>query len=249
MSELAKKIGRAQRREVPGGMGFGAARREQPRAMVLAVVARTADEARDAVAAGADAVVVDAGDAAKAAEMIKGLEKVCAGTMVAALDEAGGKALREAGCDFAICTLDGTSTAAFDPETMGQVVVATAGISDTTLRALAPLGLDALFVEQSAGPTTLADQLELVRMASFASLPLAVPVAPGTSVGSLRVLRDSGAAVAIAPAGTTADQVKALVEALKAVPAPKKGKSGGDMALVPSMKAHTHEDDDVEDPE
>ena len=45
--------------------------------------------------------------------------------------------------------------------------------------------------------------------------------------------------------GKTEAQVKALIEALKAVPAPKKGSKGGDMAIVPSMaqRADSEEED------
>ncbi len=234
MSELQKRITKVQRREISGGLGFGAARREAPRAMLLAIAAKDTATAKAAIEAGADIVIIDGLDAKAAAAVIKPLEKMCAGARLSALDEAGAKALHDSGCDFAISPLDSTASGAMDPEKMGQVVAPNDDISDTTLRALGPIGLDGLYIDRPIGAMTLGNQLELVRLASFASVPLLVTVLPGASMEELRVLRDSGTAVVVAPVGTTAAQVATLVEVLKAIPAPKKGSKGHDMAIVPS---------------
>ena len=247
MSELQKRITKVQRREVAGGLGFGAARREAPRAMLLAVSVKDTAAAKAAVEAGADVVVIDGLDAKAAAAAIKPLEKVVAGARLTSLDEAGAKALHEAGCDFAISPLDSTASGAVDPEKMGQVVAPNDDISDTTLRALGPIGLDGLYIDRPIGAMTLGNQLELVRLASFASVPLLVTVLAGASMEELRVLRDSGTAVVVAPVGTTAAQVGALIEMLKAIPAPKKGSKGGDMAIVPSMAQRGADDEEEGD--
>ena len=246
MSELAKRIGRAQRREVSGGMGFAAARREQPKAMVLAAMVTTTAEAQGALEAGADCVLVEAADAATAAVVIETLAKNAAGAALTTLDEAGASALHEAGCDFVVSTLEGTSSAAVDTERMGQLVAVSSEISDTTLRALNPLGFDALFVEGKPSAPTLAAQLDLVRLASLSSLPLAVNVATNATMAELRALRDSGAAVAVAPVGASAGEITALAEALRAVPAPRRQSRGADIALVPSAAAHAEEEDEHE---
>ncbi|MGH2634201.1 MAG: hypothetical protein ACRDG3_12385 [Tepidiformaceae bacterium] len=251
MSQLQKKISRIQRRET-ASIGFGHVNREQPRAMLLAVLARDGSAAKAALGAGADAVIVRAADAAAAARIIEPLtaDKAIAGAWLDRLDNAGAEALRKAGCDFVISTLEGTESAAVDTEKMGQIVVAAEGIEDTTLRALGPLGLDGLFVERPTGAMTLAAQLGLVRLASFASAQLVVTADASASVSDLRVLRDSGAVAVAAAEGTTPEQVKALVELLKAVPAPRKGNKGGegrDIALVPSMAAHGHDEEDDDD--
>ncbi|MGE0570353.1 MAG: hypothetical protein AB7H85_02935 [Dehalococcoidia bacterium] len=244
MSELSKRIGRAQRREVSGGMGFAAAKREQPKAMVLAAMVATAEQAREALDAGADCVLVEGAEAATAAAVIATLAKNAAGAALTTLDEAGASALHEAGCDFVVSTLEGTSSAAVDTERMGQLVAVSSEISDTTLRTLSPLGFDALFVEGKPSAPTLAAQLELVRLASLSGLPLAVNVAANATMAELRALRDSGAAVAVAPSGASAGEIAALTEALRAVPAPRRQSRGGDIALVPSSAAHAEEEDE-----
>jgi hypothetical protein len=251
MSQLQKKISRIQRRET-ASIGFGHVTREQPRAMLLAVLVKDAAAARQAIEAGADAVILRAADAAAAAKAIQPLaaEKAIAGAWLDRLDSAGAEALKEAGCDFVISPLEGTESAAVDTDKMGQLVVAADGVDDTTLRSLGPLGLDGLFVQRPTGAMTLATQLGLVRLASFASAQLMVTAEPSASVSDLRVLRDSGAVAVAAPEGTTPAQVKALVDLLKAVPAPRKGNKGGDgrdIALVPSLASHGHEEEEDDD--
>jgi hypothetical protein len=131
---------------------------------------------------------------------------------------------------------------------MGQVLVAESAMDDTTLRALAGLGLDALLVEHGKGAMSLADQLQLVRLASFASTPLLATVSPEASVAELRVLRDSGVACVLLAPGSSKAQIEGLSDRLRAVPARKPRREGGEMALVPSVAAsganHEEEDDD-----
>lgn len=249
MSELQKKIGRIQRREGPG-IGFGHRDREQPRAMLLGALVTGQAEGKSALDAGADVLIVKAGDSSKAAPIVEKLakDKATIGVWTDTLDEGGAKALSEAGCDFVVSTLEGTSSAAVDTNRMGQIVVASNGLDDTTLRSLAPLGLDALFVERTTGTMTLAEQLKLVRLASFASTPLMTTVEDGASVSDLRVLRDSGVIAVLLPSGASAEQMKQTIESLKAVPAPKRGKGEArEIALVPSVAAGQHEEEEHED--
>ncbi|MCC7366013.1 MAG: hypothetical protein IT303_16735 [Dehalococcoidia bacterium] len=248
MSQLQKKIQKIQRREGPA-LGFGPKVREQPRAVLLGVVAADAAAATAAADAGADVVILQAADAAGAAAAVKkaARKELALGVQLASLDEAGAAALREAGCDFVVSTLEGTASAAVDTEAMGQVIVASEAMEDNTLRALAPLGLDGLLVERAAGAMTLAQQLGLVRLASFAGTPLIVSVTGEASVSELRVLRDSGVGVALLPAGSAASAIEALDKNLRAVPAPKKGRAEGrELAIVPSVSqgGHDHDDDD-----
>ncbi len=248
MSQLQKKMQKLQRREGPS-MGFGAAVREQPRAMILIALTANKADAKAALEAGADAVVIRA-EAAKAAAAVEAVAETSnsVGVMSEALDEDGAAALAKAGCDFVISSLEGTESVAVDTDRMGHILIASEGMEDNTLRAIAPLGLDALYVERSAGGTMLANQLGLVRLATFASTPLVVTVAAKASVAELRVLRDSGVGGVIAPEGASAADLKALIKALIAVPAPKKARrDGGDMAIVPSAAAGHAEHDDEEE--
>src|SRR5690606_31605752 len=120
---------------------------------------------------------------------------------------------------------------------------------DTTLRALASLGLDALFVQHGGGDMSLAQQLQLVRLASFSGTPLIVTANAAASVDQLRVLRDSGCAAVVLSAGSSAADISTLGDRLREVPAPRKSKREGarDIAIVPigaAAGSHEHDDDD-----
>jgi hypothetical protein len=251
LSQLQKAIARAGRREGTR-IGFGQPTREQPRAMLAGVFAADAKAATAAVDAGADLVVMTAADAKSAAALISSLKDIkgVAGALLPALNEPGAAALREAKCDFVISPLGETAAVAVDPERMGQVLIATDDLSDTTLRSLPPLGLDALYVDHVSNAMSLGGQLELLRLSSFASAPLLAPVGVDASVAELRVLRDSGVSAVIAPAGTTKAQMESLITNLKAVPPSRKARrEGGDIALVPSMRAAQAEEEDEEEEE
>jgi 2-keto-3-deoxy-L-rhamnonate aldolase RhmA len=250
MSQLQKKIARTQRRE-GGSIGFGPTTREQPRAMLLAAIAADAASGKAAVEAGADVVILR-GDAEASLAAIKALAeaKATAGVWSDALSESAAEALAKAGCDFVISTLEGTASAAVDTERMGQLIVASEAMDDSTLRSFGPLGLDGLFVQATPGAMTLAQQLALVRFATFASSQLMVAIEPSATVNELRVLRDSGA-TSVVLTNPNADDVKRVNDALKAVPAPRRGKENGrEIALVPSVASrHEEEDDDGEEDE
>jgi hypothetical protein len=248
VSELQKKIQRARRREGTGGMGFGAMKRELPRAMVLCALVSDGKGATAALEAGADVVIVDAASAADAAAAIKGLAKGQAGARLAAYDDDGAAALREAGCDFVISPLETTAATAVDTDQTGQVIEATTELSENTLRALAPLGLDGLYVARPEGELTLAAQLELVRLSSLGGAPLLAAIDATSSVAELRVLRDSGAGAVVAPAGATPDQLRELGELLRQVPVQGKSGERSTVAIIPSMgKGHAADDDEEDD--
>lgn len=248
MSQLKKMIARLGRPQ-NSGIGFGPVNREKPKALLLAALAPDAGAARGLLNAGADVAIACATDSQGVRSVIEGLSggKATAGAWVSAIDAAGAEALRSAGCDFVISTIEGTAAAAVDPDRMGVVVAVEGGLDDSTLRAMAPLGLDGLFVERSPGNMNLAAQLELVRLATLSGTPLLVTASAAITVDELRVLRDSGVAAIVLPENVTPADITAVTERLRAVPARKPKREGQEIALVPSVAAgiedHEHEED------
>lgn len=232
-------------------MGFGQVVREQPRAMLLGVFAESSEAASEAASAGADVVIFAGADAAAVTTRFAGMSasKVCAGARLAAHTETGAADLVAAGCDFVISGLAGTASAAVDSERMGQVVEVDSTMDDTTIRALAPLGLDALFFAHAGGAMTLGQQLELVRLASFSGVPLIVTTPAAATVTEFRVLRDSGTAMVVLPAGVSPTEITDAGERLRQVPAPRKQKrEGRDVALVPAAASASHDHDHDDEP-
>lgn len=220
--------------------------------MLLGVIGDSGAAAKAAFDAGADVAIIRASTGSRGVTEAKAAthqkNDAALGAWLSNLDDGASAALAEAGYDFAVGTLEGTVATAVDTERMGQVVVAESSMDDPTLRALGSLGLDALLVEHGKGQMSLAEQLQLVRLASFASTPLLVTVSPDAPVAELRVLRDSGAGCVLLAAGSTTEQINLLSDRLRQVPARKARREGADMALVPAFASaaapHEEEDDD-----
>ncbi len=249
MSQLQKRIERIQKREGPR-LGFGPVRRENPPALLVGAVADGVDAGREALAASVDFVLLRAEDGPSASPLVREIagEGACIGAWVNRLDVEGAEALRSAGCDFVVSGLATTASAAVDCERMGQVVLVDGSLEDAQLRAMAPIGLDGLLFEGEATGLSLKGQLDLVRLAVFAACPLMVTVGDGDlPVAELRALRDSGTVAIVARAGAGAERLRALSDAVRQVPPPRKSRRGGqDVAIVPSMapgREHDHEEE------
>ncbi len=248
MSNLQKKIGQLGKPGRPS-MGFTPVARDKPRAILLGVFVADAAAAAKAIEGSADVAIIKGKSAEEALAGLADVSKgKSIGVQLGSLTAAEATKLKDAGCDFVISPLESTESAAVDEEAMGHIVVVEESLDDTTLRALGPMNFDALLTEIDTKGLSLGNQLKIVRMTTLASTALIVPVAATASVDELRVLRDSGVVVVIAPEKTGADKLKALGETLKAVPPPRKARrEGADIALVPSMGAGKSEEEDDDD--
>jgi 2-methylisocitrate lyase-like PEP mutase family enzyme len=250
LSQLRKVIERSQRGEGTR-MGFGAVVREKPRAMALGVLARDGDGAKAAIEAGADFVVFRAQDTAGALEALKttGETKAPLGVWLSQFGTEDTAKLASAGADFVASPLDGTVAEAVDPDQMGQVLAITGEMEEAILRSLGSLGLDGLFVKRPAGQMTLQQQVELARLATLSGVPLLVSTADDVSAGELRVLRDAGAVAIVASDGSTQDEIRALNERLREVPARRSRSNNRETPMLPTAasREHEHDHDDDED--
>ena len=249
MSKLGEALQRKRRGEAGRAMGFGAAARSKERALLLGVLATSASEAADALAAGVDFVTVAATDASAAAEAAKALNGLI-GTEVSSFAAGEVETLKEAGIDFVIAEPEATAAGVADDEDLGLVLAATEGADETDLRALAPLELDAVLVRETAEGLTLARRISLTRVATLCGAPLLVAVTPAATTTDLGALRETGAGGVVVPGGTTSTALASLIEALEAVP-PKSRRNSrrGDFAIVPSGARGDDDDEEREDDE
>ncbi len=251
MTQLQKAIAKLQRGTAPA-FGFGQSRREAPRTLLIAAEVNDEAAANAALDAGVDFFVARGANAAATIAAVGKKENAAA--RVDLLDDETAKALTEAGAIFVACEPANARASAIDIESLGFVAIIDPALDEQTLRALAGLGLDGLATNAVSTPETLADQLQLVRLALLGGAPVIAPVSAGATMPQLRVLRDSGVAIVLAGSECSKDELATLVAAIKALPPKKKGgREGGDMAMIPSMNSrsggggeeeHEHDDDE-----
>lgn len=241
MSILRKKIERVGRTDRPA-LGFRPVAAQKPRAMLLGTLARNGKEAKALAEAAPDVVLVPPAEVMATAKALEA--GACIGALTDALDVETAERIRAEGADFIVSAIAGTAAGAVDTDSGGFVPRVTGEEADTLLRTLGPTGADAIAVEAGAG-LSLAEQLALIRVGMMAGAPLLVLLTAAPSIRDLRVLRDAGAAVIVAPEGSSADQLRELGAALREVPPKKRRDEGGGAPMVPlAGPAHSHSTDE-----
>jgi hypothetical protein len=237
---------RARIRDVghaPGGFGFAAlASQERPRHVLVVAAAASAAEARAALDAGADVVLVEDTGALKAAA--GGRQPVG----IRLLDATGAdvKAAHEAGADFFLFDDATTHASAIAVPDVGRVLRLGADQDEQRLRAVGAIDLDAVLVAADPGAITVRDQVALRRVASLVGSPLLIEASAPPDAGALEAWRDAGAPAVLVPAA----QVAATVEAAKQVPPARRRVGDRPVAILgapPSGRDHEHEHDDEDD--
>ncbi len=250
MSKLADLIRRAVRTE-PAPIGFATAARKTPPSMTLAAIVSEhwSQGVRDAIAAGADAVLLsgrpndkDTKDAVAAAG-----DKPCGVT----LGESSTSQLGEAGVDFIVVEPDTPASALLD-QTLGFVFHLRGDLTDIQLRTLDPLPLDAILLEREGTPTTILRRMELQRITALARTALFLPVPPETEQPDLLTLRDAGVAIIAVELKerNAIDAIKRLRGVIDALPRPRpRRRDERPSVSIPGAPSnqHEHEDDDDED--
>jgi len=226
MSKLSDRMRRAARAESrPVGLVVTATA-PQPSMLVVAEV--TAKDAAQA-AATADAVLLpeDAG-----AETIKAAS--AAGVPVAVRlpkgDRERVKTLREAGVDFIVLTEDAAASALMEEE-LSYILDVPGEPSDTDLRALEALQLEAILAPPVDAGLTIRRSIGLRRFVAFARKPLMLPVSGDIGAGELEALRELNVILLLAQ-GDSAAQVREKVAAL---PPRRDRRRDGGGAAVPSF--------------
>lgn len=247
MSRLADKIKRVGRVEsAPLGFGLAAKREAAPTLMCLLRLEK--DQVGKANAADADAVIISGLEPSKLADAVKAMGDAPVGVRLSGAGRDDVASARGAGADFVL--LDSRSAAeALLEEQVGLALSAPADASDTALRLLAALPLDAIEVPSVKEPFTLETALELRRLSLLTQTPLLVEVPPDTDASRLQALRDAGAAGVILEA-RHADNLSALRETILALPPRGRRREERLEAILPAMPAPVGappEEDDEED--
>lgn len=221
MSKLADLIRRATRAE-PAPIGFASGPRKLPPTMLLVALVgeRWAQGVGDAVAAGADALVLTGRPSEKElAEAISAAGDRPCGLPAIEADGEQLSRLRQAGLDFLLLELQAPAGALLDQE-LTFLLHLRDELTDVYLRTLDALPLRALYVEQEAASPTIWRQMELQRISGLARKPLLLQVQPDAQQQDLLCLREAGvvlAAVDLRERGA-ADALRRLRGVIDALP-------------------------------
>jgi hypothetical protein len=249
MSKLSDSIRKASRVE-PAPLGFAAAA-ARPAAPTLVCLVRLskgdAGKAEEAAKRGADGVIVERLDAAKAKDVVKKAGAAFVGAAVSDASRGDVVALRDAGTDFAVFSLESVADAMLE-EKIGLVLSLSAEADDTTLRLLGDMGLDALIVPGPGEKLSVQELLGFRRLAALARTPLLTEVKADADADLLQALREAGVAGVIVEASGIG-KLEGLRERIAALPARGKQKEEKAEVMVPAGAVagggnHEHEDDD-----
>lgn len=248
MSKLSDQIRKASRVEpAPLGFAAAAAKKASPTLLCLVRLSKSdAGKAEEAAKKGADGVIVEGLDAGKAKDVVKKAGTAFAGAQVGGASRAEVGALRDAGADFVVFTLESMADALLE-EKIGLVLSLSGEADDTTLRLLGDLGLEALIVPGPGDKLSLRELLVFRRIAALAHTPVLTDVAPDADAGLLQTLREAGVAGVIVDSSGIG-KLESLRERIAGLPARGKKKEERAEAMVPASAMaggdHEHEDDD-----
>ncbi len=225
-------------------MGFGAtATRTRIPSMLLLVQGASAKMRHrgDLADSGVDAIILSLADpereTGEVEKWVKEFGDVPCGAQLASASPKATAALKEAGVDFLAFDAEATSAQALLGTEVGHVLVLSGEPSDSLLRAMEPLRLDALLLPDWRPPLTVHGQLELQRLVLLSRTPLIVPVAPDIASGELQCLRDAGVAAVAADGADSAtwDRLVNLRRAIDELPPRERRREERAEALLPSL--------------
>jgi hypothetical protein len=238
MSKLSDKIRKALRLET-APLGFRAAARERTPSLLIVVRLDDADPREVAVAVekGADSVLLCLAKPAEK-EVKKAVEaagETPCGVWPEGLDGEAVSRLMAAGVDYLVFGAENTPAPVLLEEKAGYVLVLEEELSDTYLRTVDLLPLDAVFLPQGRGALSVRSQMELRRIAWLTRKPVMLPVSLPAGSAELECLRDSGVTLLLVDGGQkgTLEGLPALRQAIEGLPAPRRRREERMGAVLP----------------
>jgi hypothetical protein len=184
----------------------------RPTMLVVADLSTTdVGKVGELVARGADALLAP-DESAEAVLKAVGTGPVPVGVRLVKGDRGRVKALREAGADFVVLGEESAASALMEDQLSYILEVAEAP-TDSDLRALEALPVDALLAPPVDGALTIRRSIVLRRFVAFARRPLMLPIPPDTDTADLEALRELNVLLLLVPAAAAAD-VRERVAAL-----------------------------------
>jgi len=206
-----------------------------------------ANKAEEAAKKGANAVIIEGGDAGKVKDFAKKAPNLILGVRPQKTERDEVASLREAGADFVVLDAESGMADSLLEEKIGFILLARSESDDTRLRLLAELNLDALIPPAPDGSLTIERLLELRRVSALGRTPLFVDVSGDADPSRLQALRESGVAGVIIE-GSALGKLGKWSETIAALPARGKKREERSEATIPAAATAGHDhDDDFDD--
>jgi hypothetical protein len=259
MSKLVDKLSDVSKTTVPA-MGFRKAEAEEKKLSLLVlanVTGSNEDEVREVAALGVSAVVIDAEGLSEGA--LNRMVKKCSGLVTGLLVDKGRTPaeLKASVSEIDFIILEtGAPVSLYgnkELEKAGRVVKLDMETEASRLRSVNGLqpSVDAVLIEVAASSLKLEDIMSCRRIADHTGQPVIAAVNKPLSGEELMSLREAGIRGLLLPVETSVSDMKALIDAIGALPKPakKQEKERGSVSLLPHLASSTAKKDEEVEPE
>jgi hypothetical protein len=210
MSEFIDKLNKLTRVESsPIGFRRGQADSTARKIQLVSLVLKGETDS-----SGADFVLIDIRDKGIEPESMSGMpDDVAWGAWLKGARQKELKQLKDAGCDFVVFPAKGTPLEITEVKDMGKVLELDTAISDTVLRSVLTLPVDAVLVSVGKGKNsslTWYDLMILQRFGGFPKKPLIARIPSKASSGELEALWEAGV-MAVVTEGNT-DKIRKTID-------------------------------------
>ena len=221
-------------------------------ALVALVSEHHAQGVSDAVAAGADALLL-AGklNEKELAETVAAAEETACGLLTNDADAKEIAQLSEAGLDF-LAVGTGSPASVLQQQELGIVLQLTGDFTDIQLRTIEALSVEALYADNGSAVITIQRQMEVQRLTGLTRKPLMLKLPADTGQETLLCLREASAALAVIDmkdrnALDELRRLRGVVDELPARKPPAREDSPGVFVPQAIAQAPSEDDDEAED--
>jgi hypothetical protein len=225
-------------------MGFRNTRSEEKRLQMLVLAeisGKTEDEIKEFAASGIAGCIVDGAGltAATLSRYLKYTNGMAGGLALLGSKAANGFKLVSASIDFIVFDIN-LAVAAFegrDIENAGKVLYVDTGIETDLLRSVHRIypGIDAVMINLRVPSLTMENMMACRRVSDFSGQHIIAMVNKTSSDTELLALRDAGVKALVLPQDSSIDGVKAMMDAVSAMPKPERKKDNKTVALLPQL--------------
>ena len=255
MSKLGDRIRKTMRQEA-APIGFRAVRPQKNPQLLVAVQLDGDDAGKvlPAIEKGAGAIILKGAKAEDLKKLAGSAGETPLGAWPRQVDAQAGKALIEAEVDFLVFDAEVTPACALLEEKLGYVLTLRSGLEENYLRVLESVVLDAILLEDYAGPLTLQKQVELRLVAVLTRKPLMLPVKLPIDSADIECLRDAGVSILLLDGSDdkALEELPALLKTIEDLPGPRKRREAALEALLPravEMMAEEGEEEEEDEDE